>query len=302
MLGFSRLVYFTSLAGLVFAAAASTQTAASVAPAVTLASDTADTADSLSRRPFLTVPNLVQIRDILAQLEAPIISALTERYNLATPPGLYGSNGSNLRKFLEAREIVSAASGRYDYGRLEYPYTLPAITPDKATKTNTFPPGRFHQDKFTGNQELFDFYIQTLVPLFNGASSVFFHLDNSTKNNDATLNLDATLLELISHRSHIGKVVAETKFASNVTVFTDLIHKKDTTAIRTLLTNTTQEAGVLAQAATASAAFSNAWTQAGAIEATSFGGNVQNATAKLFRALIDITTDIEVQYILARLD
>ncbi|CAL1715363.1 unnamed protein product [Somion occarium] len=254
------------------------------------------------QRPALTVPTLIQIRDILAQLEAPIISTLTERFNLATPSSLYANNGSELLAYLVPRELIAAASGRYDYGKLEYPYTLPPVSPDVTTRTNSFAPGRFHQDTFTGNKELFDFYVNHLVPLFSSQSSVFFHLDNSTTNHDATFNLDATLLELISHRSHIGKVVAESKFASNVTGFTSLIKSKDATTIRALLTNTTQETGVMAQAATAATAFSNAWTTSGAAETISFVGSLQNVTSKLFRELIDVTTDIEVQYILARLN
>ncbi|GJE89845.1 chorismate mutase [Phanerochaete sordida] len=252
-------------------------------------------------RPTLTVPGLVQIRDILAQLEAPIISTLTERINLATDPTLYSNNGKGLLRFLEQHEVISAASGRYDYGKLEYPFTLPPVAPDVSTSRNAFPPSRFHQDSFSGNENITAFYLNTLVPLFTSKSSFYYHLDNSTINHDAVLNLDATLLALLSHRAHIGKIVAETKYASNVTGFTDLIKAQDAAGIRVLVTNTTQESGVLSQASTAAAAFSDAWSKSGALVPGSFASNLQNATAKLFRELIDITTEIEVQYLLQRL-
>lgn len=95
---------------------------------------------------------------------------------------------------------MAEISGRFDYGKLEYPFTLPLIAPDHATPQNPFLPGRFHQDSFTGNPNLISFYLNTLVPLFNSPTSVFFHLDDSTQNDDAALNLDATLLALLSHR------------------------------------------------------------------------------------------------------
>lgn len=51
------------------------------------------------------------------------------------------------------------------------------------------------------------------------------------------------------------------------------------------------------QASTAASGFSSAWVMAGASEPPSFGNGLQNVTSKLFRELIDVTTDIEVQYV-----
>ncbi|KAL4252148.1 Chorismate mutase [Abortiporus biennis] len=264
--------------------------------------DTASVDSIIANRPTLTVPSLVQIRDILAQLEAPIISALTERLQLATDSSLYSNNGAKLKAFLGAIELADGALGRYAYGKLEYPYVATALapSPDKTSKSVTFPAGRFHQDSFTGNSNLTAFYLQTLVPLFNSTTAYYYHLDNSTVDPAAIFHADATLLQLLSHRAHIGKIVAETKFAGNVTGYTPLIQAGDDTSIRVLLTNTTQEAGVLAQASTAATSFSNAWVGSGALVSTQFASNLQNAAAKVFRELIDITTEIEIQYLLAR--
>ncbi|THH20939.1 hypothetical protein EW146_g511 [Bondarzewia mesenterica] len=273
-------------------------------------------------RPFLPVPNLTEIRNILSQLEAPIVrqvfaadstqvfrfttgfnvSAITERINLSADPAIYEDGGKRLLGFIHAREIVADASGRFKYGKLEYPFTLPLIFPDHATQSNPFPPGRFHQDTFSGNANLTSFYVNTLVPeFFTSQTSYFFHLDNSTVNNDAAMNLDATLLALLSHRAHIGKIVAETKFASNVTGYTPLIQSNNSEAIRTLLTNTTQETGVLAQASNAADEFSTAWIGSGALVPGAFAGDLRNATARLFRELIDLTTEVEVQYVSEKL-
>lgn len=260
-------------------------------------------AQSAKPNPTFTVPTLVQIRDILSALEAPIISALTERLNLATNPALYANNGARLTSYLRPRENTANALGRFAYGKLEYPFTLaPVVHPDITTKSNQFPPGRFHQDTYSGNPDLFTFYIEELVPLFNSTTSFFYHLDGSTSNDDAILNLDATILALLSHRSSIGKIVAETKYASDPVSYTPLIQAVDATQIRVLLTNTTQEAGVLAQAATAAAAFSTAWITSGAAETPDFPVQLASVAAKVFRELIDVTTDIEIQYLLQRLN
>jgi chorismate mutase len=125
---------------------------------------------------------------------------LTERLNLATDPSIYADGGVQLLKFLEEREVFSAQSGRYDYGKLEYPFTLPPVVPDVTTNNNSFPPGRFHQDTFSGNKNITAFYLNTLNLFFSSPTSFYYHLDNSTFDNNAVLNLDATLLALLSHR------------------------------------------------------------------------------------------------------
>jgi len=267
--------------------------------------------DASKDRPDLTVPTLTQVRDILALLEGPIVTTLVERAALPAEPALYANNGQGLLNFIKAREVVAAASGRFDYGTLEYPFTQSLVAPDKTSSSNPFPPGRFHQDTFSPNANLTSFYLNTLIPLIRtantaaGSSSVFFHLTSPTPADaDAKYNLDATLLALISHRSSIGKVVGESKFAANVSGFTPLIKLKDATTIQVLLTNVTQEEVVLEGAASASLAVATAWeTAQTATTATTaaFVASIQAATAKLFRELIDITTQVEVEYILQRL-
>lgn len=266
-------------------------------------------ADTASQASF-SVPTLVQIRDILAQLEAPIISTLVQRFALPVNSDLYQGSPSTLQVYLATRETLALVHGRYKYGTLEYAFTFPTIVPDKTTAENTFPPGIFHQDSFVGNSNLTAFHTQILVPLLNATTSpYFFHLANSTTNatpdptrDDAALSLDVTLLQLLSNRAHIGKVVAESKFAGDPVTYTNLIQAKNSTGIRTLLTNTTQETQVLLQADTAAVQLTNAWVGSGALVSSTFQDSVRNAAAKTFRNLIDITTEIEIEYLLARLN
>jgi len=261
-----------------------------------------------SPQPFFAVPTLVQIRDILAQLEAPIVSTLVQRFALPVNTRLYKGQPSTLEVYLASRETLAAHNGRYSYGTLEYAYTLSTITADKTTSRNPFPPGRFHQDTFLGNSNLTAFFTQTLVPMMNASTSpYFFHLSNSTQKavpdpsrDDAALSLDVTFLQLLSNRAHIGKIVAEAKFLGDPTTYTGLIKAKNATAIRTLLTNTTQEASVLAQADVAAIQLSTAWVASGALVPATFQTTIRAAAAKVFRNLIDITTEIEIQYLLSR--
>jgi len=269
----------------------------------------ATSALAVSAEPFFAVPSLTEIRDILAQLEAPIVSTLVQRFALPVNPQLYEGQNSALQTYLAVREANAALHGRYSYGTLEYAFSFSTITADKTTAQNPFPPGRFHQDTFVGNSNLTAFYIQTIVPSLNSTTTpYFFHLSNSSQGavpdpnrEDGVLSLDVTLLQLLSNRAHIGKVVAETKYAGDPVTFTKLIMAQDADSIRTLLTNTTQEAAVLAQADTAAIQLSNAWIGAGALVPSTFQDTIRTAAMKTFRNLIDITTEIEIQYLLQRL-
>jgi chorismate mutase len=88
---------------------------------------------------------------------------------------------------------------------------------------------------------------------------------------------------------------------SDVTQYTALIDAKDAGAIRTLLTNTTQETQVLLSADTTARALSGAWMASRKSVSSDFETRVQTATQKVFRELIDITTMVEIEYLLQRL-
>ena len=108
-------------------------------------------------------------------------------------------------------------------------------------------------------------------------------------------NIYCVIIQLL--KDHI------TRPHSILSSFTPLIKSKDSNTIRVLLTNTTQETSVLDQAASASSALASAWESAqGAANPSPFVTAIQAAAAKVFRELIDITTEVEIQYILARLN
>ncbi|KAG6910458.1 hypothetical protein DXG01_010383 [Tephrocybe rancida] len=215
-------------------------------------------------RPTLPVPQLAQVRDILAHLQGPIISTAISRAALPVEEELYDNDGKRLLSFIHTLETRHPE--RFVYGSLEYPFTLPDVAPDRTTPSKLYPGGTFHQDTFTPNPNLTTFYRESLLPLLESANqatggmSVYYHLTNRTTVPDRTakFTLDAQLLAQLSHRASIGKLVAESKYAADVTKYTSLIQSQDTEAIRALVTNRTQEQVVLSSAANASAALAAA--------------------------------------------
>lgn len=273
---------------------------------------TADGVETLQAMQMFEVPTLFEIRDILAQFVPAIVSTVVQRMALPVEPALYaGGDHSALHTYLAARERLGLKNHRYDYGTLEYPFTTNStIVPDHATTANPYPPGRFHQDTFTPNVNLTAFYTQEFVPLLNAsADSYFAHLSNPAQmlfpgrgDTDDTLSLDVALLQILSNRACNGKVVAESKFLGNATVFQALIKAQDANAILGLLINRTQESVVLAQADGAAVALTSAWTASGGIVPATFEASIRNTTFKVFRNLIDLTTQTELEYLLRRLD
>ncbi|KAG6855481.1 hypothetical protein H0H87_002208, partial [Tephrocybe sp. NHM501043] len=169
---------------------------------------------SILGRPAFAVPQLSQVRDILARLQGPIISTVISRAALPVEPELYSSKGRPLMSFIH--NIEASYPERFAYGSLEFPFTLPNLAPDVTTSAKSFPGGIFHQDTFSPNRNLTSFYLKSLLPLLAGANnttggtSVFFHISNKTNvvESAAKLTLDAQLLALLSHRACIGKLVA----------------------------------------------------------------------------------------------
>ncbi|KAG6853104.1 hypothetical protein C0991_006870 [Blastosporella zonata] len=210
-------------------------------------------------------------------------------------------------------KIETRYPNRFAYGSMEYPFTLASVAPDITTSFKSFPGGIFHQDTFTPNHNLSTFYLKSLLPLLEnvnlatGGISVFFHLSNHSSVADTTakFTLDAQLLALLSHRASIGKLVAESKYAADPTKFTPLIEAQDAEAIRALVTVKTQEQTVLSNAADASTVLAAAWGTAQlapSMPSTYFVERVQAAVSQLYRELIEITTEVEVQYLLERLN
>ena len=260
-------------------------------------------ADSERDRPQFPVPSLLEVRNILAQLEWPLVSNTVNRMFVPVIPALYGnSSDAPLQKYLKQEEITAELLGRYGYGQVEYPYEINGPTPD--LNGTLFKPGIFHEDGKSRNSALLAFYTTTVLPLIaqTPTRSFYFHLANeSNADGDAALEADVNILQLISHRVHTGKMVAESKYAGDVALYTPLIHSANSTGLRALVTNITQEQVVLTQADQVVNATVQAVIASGEIVPPGLLAAARNVVAKLFRELIDVTTQVEIDYLLARL-
>lgn len=254
-----------------------------------------------------SVPSLSTVRSTLANLEDSIIAALISRAKLpsssaAVLKNWYGSNGDFIR-YLQPFERDFAALGKYDAGTGEVPFTLayPVTGSDYGEGAGKGEGGE--GESFSVNDEVYRQYIDLVIP---GIAS--FTNNTSTNTNNSTpapstantpttppspatiLSADYALLSLLSRRVHYGKFVAEAKYASAPSLFTNLT---DASRIRTLLTDTAQE-GVVRRRTAAKAAYAGARLDFDA------GTGVVDAGSLFGKFLIPGTTGVEVRWVEVR--
>ena len=121
---------------------------------------------------------------------------------------------------------------------------------------------------------------------------------------------DVNCLQLISRRIHYGKFVAEAKFRANTDEYSDLIRKQDAEGLMRLLTNQAVEDRVVARV-TNKAAFYGQDINEDIPDASKVLTNNQNQKYKVapeiiadlyFKWIMPMTKDVQVSYLLRRLD
>lgn len=266
-----------------------------------------------------SVPSLSTVRSTLANLEDSIIAALISRAKLpsssaAVLENWYGGKGDFIR-YLQPFERDFAALGKYDAGTGEVPFTLayPVTGSDFGGGAGGAGKGEGGEEgeSFSVNDEVYRQYIDLVIP---GIASFTNNSSNSTPApstatttttppSPATLlSADYALLSLLSRRAHYGKFVAEAKYASAPSLFTNLT---DASRIRALLTDTAQE-GVVRRRTAAKAAYAGARLDfdAGTGELVGVGTAVVDAGwvgGSLFgEFLIPATTGVEVRWVEVR--
>ncbi|KAK0553757.1 chorismate mutase aro7 [Tilletia horrida] len=255
--------------------------------------------------------NLTAIRNVLEQMENYILFALLERSQYPLDPSLYtkpvpsqyvdlvGSkkrHGSVLDWYLDQDEASLARTGQWDLPA-QTPFTDRKHLPKSAIASPPKYPTVLHGAgaNFDVNAALLQTYINQTLPslqlvqVARGRKSVNPALG-------PTLSADASLLHALSSRTLIGRYVAESKFESNTSLYTDYIRHRDLAALTTLITNKTVEDQNVARVRTKMAVFST-------------GGNAEQADQILVDAagslykdvLIPLTKQVEIGYLLGRL-
>lgn len=200
-----------------------------------------------------------------------------------------------LHEELAHDEHVRNAFRRYQLGGYEYPFTelrhhrfaIPALN-----LTNVL-----HNDNYVINDQIYNFYVQDVIPSLN--------LTGDDQLYELTVTADLTLLRALSRRIHYGKIVAESKFLGPQSAqYIALIKNQDVAGITALLTDPTQEATVIARATAKAIYYGQTLNYVNGVLVPSGINKIPpEAVTNLYQNyVIPLTKDIEVYYLLHRLD
>ncbi|KAJ1729312.1 chorismate mutase aro7 [Coemansia biformis] len=270
-------------------------------------------------------PSLGELRDTLVRLEDTIIFALIERSQFKQNRDIYeagkmsfkdGYRGSFVSWFLKEVECVHARVRRYQSPD-EYPFT--DNLPDPVLPPLDYPPVLVDPRRININDEIFDVYVNTVVP------GIATEGDDSNYGSSATRDIEC--LQALSRRIHYGKFVAESKFQDPQThdEYVKHIKERNRDKLMELLTNTRVEelllkrlkakAIIYGQDLSAASAGANGSTNGSGMllddaAAAAAAGSERVKTrvdfdlvVSLYRDyVIPLTKEVEVEYLLHRLD
>ncbi|KAF9941663.1 chorismate mutase aro7 [Modicella reniformis] len=250
--------------------------------------------------------SLAKLRDVLIRLEDTIIFALIERAQFAHnectyQPGVYeyddGYKGSFLEYLLLEMETVHARVRRYTSPD-EYPFT-PHL-PEPILPVLNFPP-ILHKNDINVNKDIMKRYLKDIVPQICEAGDDLNHGSSVTR--------DVECLQALSKRIHYGKFIAEAKFKDpkEQKTYIRLIQAKDRDGIMELLTNRTVEEKLLRRLRRKAMIYGQDITEEGEVIESSEQQKHQKIRADVVvnlyeRFVIPLTKEVEVEYLLQRLD
>lgn len=275
---------------------------------------------TLSRNPL----SLERIRSILTRLEDTIIFSLIERAQFAHNPkiyerGVFGElkalqfNGSWLEWFLKETEIFHAKARRYTSPD-EYPFTYGL--PDPILPVPDYAP-ILHPNKINVNASILSFYIRTIVPRISLQATLTLACLKRSKgitgddefeddgNYGSAATVDVEVLQAISKRVHYGKFVSESKFRQDPATFIPLIQRGDAEALAALITNPEVERRLLVRLRKKAMLYAQDFASDGEpLPNCSSKGKIDvDCVVDLYESyIIPLTKEIEVEYLLKRLD
>ncbi|KAJ1891310.1 chorismate mutase aro7, partial [Coemansia sp. IMI 209127] len=251
-----------------------------------------------------------------------IIFALIERSQFKNNSGIYeagkmnfkdGYKGSFLSWFLKEVECVHAKVRRYQSPD-EYPFT--ENLPEPVLPPLDYPPVLVDPKQININDEIFDAYVNTVVP------GITEHGDDKNYGSSATRDIEC--LQALSRRIHYGKFVAESKFQDpkNHDEYVRLIKEKNSDRLMELLTNTRVEELLLKRLKTKAIIYgqdlssSSPETNGSASGANAMLADAEKAAEERAKTRVDydlvvslyrdyvipLTKEVEIEYLLHRLD
>ncbi|KAH7337022.1 chorismate mutase [Rhizoctonia solani] len=272
--------------------------------------------------------SLSRIRSNLIRLEDTIIFSLIERAQFALNPRIYERNcfdelkemdwkGSWLEWFLKETETFHAKARRYTSPD-EYPFT-----PEPELPMPVLPPLKYpqilHPNTINVNSSIMTFYTRAIIPrITRRATQELAMLKRSAGivgddeyeddgNYGSAATIDVEVLQAISKRVHYGKFVSESKFRSHPADFVPHILNPNPQELLKLITKPEVEATLLDRVQRKTSIYAQELNPGGEPIKNSTGVGKWKIDVECVRDLyenwiIPLTKEVEVEYLLHRLD
>ncbi|CAE6507841.1 unnamed protein product [Rhizoctonia solani] len=272
--------------------------------------------------------SLSRIRSNLIRLEDTIIFSLIERAQFALNPRIYERNcfdelkemnwkGSWLEWFLKETETFHAKARRYTSPD-EYPFTSESELPTPVLPALKYPE-ILHPNKINVNPSIMTFYTRAIVPrITRRATQELAMLKRSAGivgddeyeddgNYGSAATVDVEVLQAISKRVHYGKFVSESKFRSHPADFIPHILNPNPQELLKLITKPEVEATLLDRVQRKTSIYAQELNPGGEPIKNSMGVGKWKIDVECVRDLyenwiIPLTKEVEVEYLLRRLD
>ncbi|KAF9483466.1 chorismate mutase [Pholiota conissans] len=271
--------------------------------------------------------SLDRIRSVLVRLEDTIIFSLIERAQFAHNPRMYqrgafkelidlGFEGSWLEWFLKEIETFHAKARRYQSPD-EYPFS--SDLPKPVLPPLDYPP-ILYPNKVNANPSILSFYTCAIVPQITRRATLSLAAKKREQgiigseeyeddgNYGSAATLDVEVLQSISKRVHYGKFVSEAKFTQNPAAFIPHIRSRNRKALDALITKPEVECQLLVRLHKKATTYSQ--DVAADSEPQTNGANGKctskidvDGVVDLYESyIIPLTKEVEIDYLLARLD
>jgi len=270
--------------------------------------------------------SLDRIRNILVRLEDTIIFNVIERAQFAQNPRIYergafselkelGFEGSWLQWFLKETESFHAKARRYTSPD-EYPFS--SDLPKPVLAPLDFPKILYPND-INVNPSILSFYTRFFVPRITRHKSLALaafkrskgiigdaeYDDDGNYGSAATMDIEA--LQSISKRVHYGKFVSESKFQAHSGDFIPHILNRNIPALEALITKPEVERKLLQRLRKKAITYAQDFAPSGdTITDSHLNGSgkvdVDGVVELYENYIIPLTKEVEVEYLLHRLD
>lgn len=196
---------------------------------------------------------------------------------------------------LREQETLQSRIRRYESPD-EYPFFPAALQPAILRPLNY--PAILHANTVDVNPAIKAFYVDHFLP---GACRDFGRQDRgeSQENYGSAATCDVACLQALSRRIHFGKFVAESKFRADPGLYARLIRAGDREGIAREITNEAVERKVLARLALKARTYG---TDPSVVGDGQGKINVDAVVAMYENYVIPLTKEVEVEYLMQRLD